>query len=467
MTIPVRRIRESWIGGVPPALLLVLVVAVASGVMIAGASSGAPATHDLWLFSRMHLRIYEPIIRRWNETHDLRVSPVLLSIPAIERRMLGGFLGEVPTADLLEVERRNASRAFAGPVDTVGFVDLTDRLRREGLLDRLNPPSLSPWTSRGRVFGLPHDVHPVMLGYRADIVEAAGIDVSRIETWDDFERELAPLVSDENGDGEPDRYLIAFWPAPAHIDQLEVLLLQAGGGLFDEQDRLRIATEANARVLARLVAWTSGPTRIAADVPEFSAAGNRLKLDGYVVAFLMPDWLTNIYRHEMPQLGGKLKLMPLPAWSPGGRRTSVWGGTMLGISRTAEDFEGLWEFARHLYLSEELAVALYEEGDIITPVVEHWTNPMYDRPDPYFGDQAKGRMYIDLAADVPRRTSSPYNTEALRRVHNALISLHAWAESHAETDPSAIEAEAMRRLREVERQMRDVMERNRFLDEPS
>ncbi len=93
--------------------------------------------------------------------------------------------------------------------------------------------------------------------------------------------------------------------------------------------------ERNAFVLATIVSWCVGPDRVAADAPDFSASGNKLKVDGYVVANLMPDWMCNIYRREMPQLAGKIKLMPLPAWEKGGRRTSVWGGTMLGMPRDA------------------------------------------------------------------------------------------------------------------------------------
>jgi len=97
--------------------------------------------------------------------------------------------------------------------------------------------------------------------------------------------------------------------------------------------------------------------------------------------------------------------MPLRAWAPGGRRTTVWGGTMLGIARDAEDPDALWEFAKHLYLSDELARALYTEGQIITPVTEHWDDPVFDEPDPYFQGQAKGRLYIQAAPDVPRRSA--------------------------------------------------------------
>jgi len=74
-------------------------------------------------------------------------------------------------------------KAFLGPLDRVGCLDLTDRIHAEELYERFNAPSFSPHTSRGRIFGLPHDVHPTVLAYRADLVEEAGVDVSEIETW--------------------------------------------------------------------------------------------------------------------------------------------------------------------------------------------------------------------------------------------------------------------------------------------
>ena len=130
----------------------------------------------MWLSAPPHYRMYVPMVQEWNATHSDHYNLVLLSLPALERRMLSAFTSGTPAADLLEVERKPAARAFMGPLEGVGFVDLTDRLKSEGLLDKLNAPSFTPWTSRGRNFGLPHDVHPVMLGYRADIVEAAGLE---------------------------------------------------------------------------------------------------------------------------------------------------------------------------------------------------------------------------------------------------------------------------------------------------
>ena len=211
----------------------------------------------MWTFALPHQSAYEPVLQRWNIDNEQPVNMHILSIPALRSRMLAGFLSDTPLADLIEADVNIASRAFTGPIEDVGFVDLTDRLQEEGIFDQINKPSFSPWTSRGRVFGLPHDVHPVMLCYRADLVEQAGIEMADIKTWDDFAQQLRPLVSDTNGDGRTDRYLLNLWHQ--HMDAVEALILQGGGGYFDENEQVIIDSEVNAQILCKIVTVVSGP----------------------------------------------------------------------------------------------------------------------------------------------------------------------------------------------------------------
>lgn len=422
---------------------------------------------EFWTFAPHHTRMYEPVIAEWNKEATptdptrRRVSLSTLSTGALAQRAQASFWAQTPSADLMEVEQPMIGRFVAGPIDEVGFYDLTDILREEGIDQRLNPPSFAPWTSRGRVFGLPHDVHPVLLCYRADLVEAAGINVDDIQTWDDFERLMRPLIADLNGDGTADRYLLGLWYTS--LDDLQVLLLQAGGGTFDPDGNSLIASEANARVIARVVSWCLGPDRIAIDAPEFSPSGNQLKLEGRVVAALMPDWLAGVWINAMPALAGKLKLMPIPAWEPGGRRTSVRGGTMLAIPKTTQDFDTAWAFAKELYLSPDLARELFVTNHIISPIMELWDEPYYAERSDYFSGQQSGLAYIEQALNVPPRSSSPFHQTAIQRVLDTTARLRTYAQDNGIYDDEALLPEARRLLAQTEARLMEEMQRNVFI----
>lgn len=412
-----------------------------------------------WLFSPEHRQLYVPLLEEAGEM-DRPLEMQLMSVAAIERRMMSGFFGGLPTADLIEVERAVVGRVFTGPLESVGFLDLTDRLREEGLLERINTPSFGPVTSRGRIFGLPHDVHPVLLAYRSDIIEAAGIDLSTVETWDDYFEAVAPLMADNNADGEPDRWALSFWPT--QLDNIEVLLLQGGGTLFDEQDRPVIDAPRNAELLARMVSWCVGPGRVAVDVDDFSATGHQQRIEGYALAYLAPDWMCSIWKLNVPRLAGTVKVMPLPAFEPGGRRTSVRGGTVLGIPKDSPHPEAAWEYAKLLYTSPEVARRMYELTDIISPVSSLWDDPVYHQPDPFFSGQPKGRLYIEQAPHVPTRTSSPYNRQAVLLVRDAALELADHARRTQVYDAAGLESEAARLLAGVQARIVRVMERNAF-----
>lgn len=234
-----------------PAVWVLLALVLGAAGLIAGRPGARATGMSHWLFAKGHVPAYAPIFERWNAeqpTPATQFESLLIDGPAMERRMLSAFMSGTPVADLVETERSMACRAFTGPLEDVGFVDLTDRLKAEGLMDKINGPSFAPWTSRGRIFGLPHDVHPVMLVYRADLVEAAGIDLSKVETWAEFFAAMRPLMADGDGDGRPDRYLLNFWPN--NRDLMELLLLQAG-----------------ADCLMRMSTWPSRPSGMPSSSP--------------------------------------------------------------------------------------------------------------------------------------------------------------------------------------------------------
>ncbi len=456
-----------------PAVMWVFAIMIVASAFWATRSRTGSEGWTIWLFTTQHDEIYEEPISDWNSRdHDSEATDAIkaevLSMPVLQQRMLGSFLGNIPIAEFIEVERTIIEATFAGPPDSIGFVDIRDRLERDGLFDAINPPSFLPWSSRGGIYGLPHDVHPVLLAYRADLVEAAGIDITQIETWDDFERVLRPLCEDLNGDGNVDRYLISIWPTMLFDAHLEALLLQADASPIADDGTLRINTPEIANVLATIADWCAGPNRIADDLPEYNASANNQRVAGRIVAAMMPDHLAYVWKRDMPNLAGKMKLMPLPAWQKGGRRTSVWGGTMLGLPESSVSGAGIeerWAFAKHLYLSEESAVSLYRNGDIITPVVGHWDHPVFAEPDPFFSGQPKGLLYIEQASNIPDRQAHPFRMQAIERMFNVLIALQRLDEQGAAGGRDGLRAEAARLLSIEQRRLGRDAARNVFWSE--
>lgn len=452
---------------VSPGAIVLIAIALVTSVIVLAVPADEREGMQFWVFARVHHAMYEQPVAKWNQTapqHASRepVHMILIDYETMVRRARAAFWSDIPSADLIEMERSQIGSFFTGPLEEVGFVDLTQRLHDEGIYERINPPSFSPWSKDGRIFGLPHDVHPVLLCYRADIVEEAGIDVSQIETWDDFVRVMRPLMQDLDGDGKIDRYLLDAWYA--NTNWIDPLTIQAGGGTFDGDNRLIINSEANAIVLAQMVSWSlDGPTRIAIEARHGTQSGNYLWLQGRVIATIMPDWMAGVFKNDMPGLSGKVKLMPLPAWERGGRRTSVWGGTMVGIPKSSPNFEQAWAFAKELYLSQALAEELFRTGHIITPVREYWGAAFYREPDSYFMGQASGVLYLEQAPHVPLRNSSPFHGRGTTRLAEATVQLYQYAKREGLHRREDLLPKARELLAEAERVLTLEINRNVFI----
>jgi arabinosaccharide transport system substrate-binding protein len=159
-------------------------------------------------------------------------------------------------------------------------------------------------------------------------------------------------------------------------------------------------------------------------------------------------------------------VMPLPAWERGGRRTSAWGGTMLAIPKSSRRQKADWDFAQFLYLSPQVAEALYREVSIVSPVKANWSDPIYDRPDPYFCGQPLGRLYLNQAPNVPLRSSSPYVLQATILFDDCLVDLASYADANRLYDPEALVPEARRLLDRAQASIQAQISRNVFLATP-
>lgn len=405
-------------GRAPFSLLLIALVTTLLVVVTQLGAGAAKPELVLATFAANHMDSYRDVVPAFERKHGVKVSLQLVHQRALQTRLQNAMLAGTPVPDLVELAFGDIGYFTRGPLADVGFVDLTDRLEREGYRKRLVESRLSLWSSRKRVFALPHDVHPVMLAYRADILAELGIDPNAIETWDDFVALRPKVVKDLDGDGIIDRYLIDLPVGEAW--GLETLLLQRGISLFDADGNVSLDHPDTVDTIVWYIHQVEGKNRIATHCGWGQPLMKAMR-DGLALFFIAPDWRTGAMQLEAPHLKGLFRIMPLPAWKKGGRRTSAWGGSGLAITKASARPELAWELAKTLYFDNAELGRRYRFTNILPALKDSWSLPEFKEPNPFFGGQAIGSVFAEHADDTPADWSTPYKTRGSDRLGDVFL----------------------------------------------
>lgn len=363
-------------------------------------------------FATAHLEAYQSEFPAFEAEHKLTIRAEVVSWQALESRLRSAMMAGTHVPDVVELQDGSMGFFASGPLEDVGLLDLTDRIHAEGLDRDLVESRFSLWSSRGRIFALPHDVHPVMLAYRRDLVEQLGIDVDQIQTWDDFVKVGRRITVDQDGDGLPDRYAIDLAGGAWGV---KPFLLQRGISMFSADGRVAFDVRGTAEVLAWHIAQLAGPRRIGYSC-GFGQPLAKAMTDGLVLFYPTPDWKSKFYEKDSPHLAGKMALMPLPAWEKGGRRTSTIGGTGVAITKNSAQPELAWQLVKKLYLDKQSLGARFAKSNIIPSFVPAWQAPELDAPNSYYSGQKLGTLYAALAPDVPATSASPFQSLAEQKI---------------------------------------------------
>lgn len=447
--------------GHAPLAILILALLAGVGVTYDSLSRNAGPQPDLVLatFTKEHAEAYGPVIKQFEHDHGVHIQLQLVEQRALQNRLQAAMQVGAEVPDMVELLYDTLGIFAKGPLDDVGFVDLTDRVHETGLYDNVVTSRFAKWSNRGHIFALPHDVHPVMLAYRRDLVEQLGIDVDKLTTWDEFARVGREIATkDLNGDGVPDRYMINL-PYQGG-DTVRLLLLQRGGQMFDEAGDVAFDNDDTVDVMLWYVKQVQGKDRIAFDA-GWGQNLARCMLDGLCLFYICPDWRTRQFQMDVPQLKGKMALMPLPAWTEGGLRTSTWGGTGLAITKQTKHFDLAWQLAMDLYYNPKEQGRRFEQTQILSPLRTAWDEPAFDKPNAYFSGIRLGRAYAQLAPSVPAEQSSAYMTLAVAKLSEAFANVALYHREHGE---DGLRDYARTELKRVADHVRRVMARNVFLE---
>jgi ABC-type glycerol-3-phosphate transport system substrate-binding protein len=362
-----------------------------------------PLTLELWTFVNTHARWFESMGADYktekNPNFELKVSEIAYS-DMHDKALIALQAGGVGAPDLLDLEQGRFGGFLRGTGD-VGLVDLTDMLESGGYMDKLVAAREALYTYKGKTYGVEHALCPVVLYYRADAFEDAGIDVAAIETWDDFIAAAKPLA-------QGDVKAILF---PEH----DVILRSRKADHFDAEGNVTLDSD----VSIATENWVLG-LQNDAGIADAGPEGNGSKYsetwygvlkEGKYLSVIGADWYAGFLKDNAPDLSGKWKATPLPAFEQGGTRTSCHGGTGNCIVKTSKNIDAAWDFMQYSMLSEEGNVRRFEMTNLFPPFIPAMGNARLHKPDEYFSGQDLGQLFADLGPTVPAQYQSPYRAE--------------------------------------------------------
>ncbi|MCX7765544.1 MAG: hypothetical protein N2246_02415, partial [Candidatus Sumerlaeia bacterium] len=202
----------------------------------------------------------------------------------------------------------------------------------------------------------------------------------------------------------------------------------------------------------------AGPQRIGSDLGSARILTQALE-QGYFLSLICPDWRSKFLEVSVPRLAGKMALMPLPAFERGGRRTSTWGGTMIGITKRCANKELALELAEHLYLNPQELAERFRESNILPPLREAWSHPAFSEPRAYWSNQPIGILYAQLAEQVPPQYTSPFIGTAKAKLGEVVSACAAYYQTNGE---AGFDEFARARLKQAADEVRLYMKRNPF-----
>jgi cellobiose transport system substrate-binding protein len=264
-------------------------------------------------------------------------------------------------------------------------------------------------TADGRLIGIPIDIGPTGMYYRADVFADAGLPSEPDEvaaataTWEDY-LEFGVALKAANGSDISVATSSIFGAA---IGQLEEKFVSADGEFLGESDGVRGAWDI--AVEAYELGITAG---ISDGSPDWAAAIN----EGSLSAAIGAAWYQGDIKGAAADTAGDWRV----AASPGGPANI--GGSFLTIPADNESPQAAVEVIRWL-LSPENQAAIY--GEIGNFPASLSALDLLTDGDDFFGGQNTVEVFKQATLDMPTGFNSPFDNEVAAPYYNELSNIES------------------------------------------
>jgi arabinosaccharide transport system substrate-binding protein len=385
-----------------------------------GASApGSTTTRTIlfWYNAENHKAEYEARVAELNKKFNIDFKMELIGGDAQGKKLQATLMAGSGFPDIAEMNAIDVVKFLKGDDAAIPFVALNDVLQKGPYFSEVLKSRWDRYTKSDMIYGAPHDVHPIVLLYNDVAWQEFGVDLSKINTWDEL-LEASAKVDPKMPDGSP-RY-----------------------ALMDSISDTAVAP----RMLQKGIWWTDANGEPMLTDPRFKEAvadalrfkqyradidwANQVAMlkSGQALAEPTPDWLFGIHKQGTAEdtellANSPMRITKLPGFTADGVRTGTWGGTAGTIPKMSPNKDLATEILLYMYYdnAEKQLVKRFTSTGILPPVKSVWADQGFHQEDPYVGGQKSGEIFIEAAENLPSYSenaatvlvSSAWGTQAL------------------------------------------------------
>ena len=258
--------------------------------------------------------------------------------------------------------------------------------------DQYSPAGWQLSSLGGNVYGIPVDLGPMALFYRADLFQQFGIEVPK--TWNEFQSAAETVKAKD-----PAAYMATF---PLSTYDLGALSWQAGGQWFGTEDdawKVSINEESSKRVAGY---WQGlADKKLVVPEPAFDQAWYTSLQSGRIVSYVGAAWSGALLEKNAPGLKGKMAVAELPQWEEGEKTSGNRGGSAYSVLKGCKNPKEATEAAVWLTTNADSVTSLIKETGIYPAAVSGQKLPALTTGSEFF-------INADKTADI--FTSAAQNT---------------------------------------------------------
>jgi arabinosaccharide transport system substrate-binding protein len=342
-------------------ILLLVLLSIMLGSIAMVSAQGATDL-SLWVFVDRHGLFMQHQAERWNQLNpdrQINLTYEQIEYTQMHDNLLAALLVGTGAPDLADVEIKKFATFTKGDMHFIPLDDAIDPYREDIIQSRL-----APYTANGHNYGIDYHLGSFVMYYNTAILEAAGVDVDSIVTWDDYIEAGKQVTQDTDGDGTPDVYMTTI--ETTDVFSTYPIMLMMGGGTYNADGEIILNSPENVAALQFVqdLVHVHGIARAASGGNHHSPDHFLDLTEGRVASLWMPQWYMTRFPDNMSsELAAVEVVRPMPIFEEGGFTTTMGGGTGTAITDQIDEskIELAKEFLAFAKLTYESNVALWTD----------------------------------------------------------------------------------------------------------